>query len=133
MRRLSTLERFRRVLCLAAWGIAHVAQAGNTLEVAQTVDSACDLHGGGIAIGVSPDGQHVYEIQQAGDAYVSTRNPVTGALTLVQTLTTAVTPALASVFDVAFSPDGEHVYLASHNSGVVVFDRNVGTGTISVV
>jgi 6-phosphogluconolactonase (cycloisomerase 2 family) len=77
-----------------------------------------------ISVAVSPDGAHVY----AGGFFLSifSRDPTTGALTFVETLSQAVYPGR-----IAVSPDGEHVFV-TRASSVVAFDRNPATGALTV-
>lgn len=90
---------------------------------------------------VSPDGAHVYELRPGAavdslEAFA--RDPVTGALTSIQTLddtSLGLFAALDVSNGVAVSPDGAHAYVSADSTSetVVVFDRDPGTGLLTLV
>lgn len=103
--------------------------------------AAGNFAGRQVRVTVSPDGAHVYELRPgvAVDTLEAfARDPVTGALTSIQTLDDAslgLFSALASSNGIALSPDGEHVYVSAESTGetLVVFDRDSATGLLTLV
>ncbi len=85
------------------------------------------------AVGVSPDGRHVYVSTARGDDSVAVfaRQPSTGQLRFVQVLGWQE-DVFSSIRDFAFSPDGKHVYVC-HESRITVCDRDIATGELTFV
>lgn len=108
--------------------------ADGTLGLAQQIkaSSLAELVTAQKAI-VSPDGAHVYVGTQSGTPaiVVFSRNPVTGALTWVETVS-GVT-GLSGPNGFAFSPDGVHLYVANIGNGAktLVFGRDAMTGALT--
>lgn len=89
------------------------------------------------AVTVAPDGAHVYVAGRASAALaVFARNPATGALTFVESVTNGVNgvEGLAGAESVTVSADGAHVYAAgATDSALSVFVRNPLTGRLTFV
>lgn len=92
---------------------------------------------GGLAIVISPDGQHVYAAGSNDDAIaVFSRNTTTGALTFVEVKVdgTGGVDGLNGVGSLAISPDGSHLYAGgSFDDKIAVFSRNSTTGALTFV
>jgi 6-phosphogluconolactonase (cycloisomerase 2 family) len=92
---------------------------------------------GACALGISPDGAHIY-VAAYDDASLAvfSRNAATGLLTFVEYKTNGrdgVT-GLSGAEGVVVSPDGNFVYVAGEfDSSVAVFRRNPTTGTLTFV
>ncbi|HEX4779031.1 MAG TPA: beta-propeller fold lactonase family protein, partial [Acidimicrobiia bacterium] len=125
--RASIARRCGVLACVSMLGMAAAADAGNRLQVLQTASSSCNFYGGGSNIAVSPDGAHVYEVDVA--IHVSSRNAVTGELTLVET--TYSPDVYSGSYDVHVSPDGKHVYVVGY-AGMAIYDRDAGTGFLAL-
>ncbi|MCO8124166.1 beta-propeller fold lactonase family protein [Stieleria sp. TO1_6] len=83
-----------------------------------------------VSVLVSPDGHHVaVTYQTAGGLAIYSRNPTTGALSLVESYKNNVGGfnQLFGAWDVEFSNDGRSLYLvAAYDDAVYAFDRQVG-------
>lgn len=88
---------------------------------------------GGLA--ASPDGKQLYRSSRfMNKVEVLQRNPVTGQITLDQTLTEGIdgVAGLDGASDIVVSPDGKNVYTsASVENAIAVFDRNTTTGRLT--
>ena len=84
----------------------------------------------------SADGNHAYAVGGRGvEGWVMafTRNPVTGALSHLQTLDEVDVPAVNFAGSLAVPADGNHVYVAPRSyAGLSVFAR-LGDGSLSLV
>ena len=111
--------------------------SGQLTFVTAYSESRSDIAGlaGALAIALSPDGQHVYVAGYLDDAIVVfKREPLTGALTFVETLNRQTIEALNGPQALTISPDGRHVYVASVNGdAVVVFERTGAMGRLIFV
>lgn len=88
------------------------------------------------ALDVSPDGRSVYVAAGQNALVVFERDPDTGALTFVQTLTDGVdgVEGLNRPGAVMVSPDGAHVYAVSgQDNAIAVFSRDADTSTLAPV
>ena len=83
---------------------------------------------------VSADGASLYlAAASSGAIYVFDRDPVTGALSLVQVLDAGTLPELSGASQVVMGPEDDHVYVAaSAASSLVAFDR-AGDGTLALL
>ena len=92
---------------------------------------------GAEAVGVSPDGKHVYATGQNDDAVVVfSRNASTGTLNPLQVVRDGVggVESLDAPRGLVVSPDGAHVYVTSHgDDSVLVFARSASTGLLTPV
>jgi cysteine-rich repeat protein len=94
---------------------------------------------------ISPDGANVYAVSAGASATTGldqirsfSRDPMTGVLTLVQTLTDGVdADGINTPWEVAITPDGKQVFVtafpiaAGDDNGFAVFDRDVLTGLLT--
>lgn len=81
------------------------------------------------AVGISPDGGHVYVADVDSTASFS-RNAGSGALTLLQMQTSA--NDLDGAVGIATSPDGKHVYVTGYlDDAVTKFNRDPATGKLT--
>ena len=112
----------------------------DVIPFTNVVDGLNDVTSGAL----SPDGRFLYVTGEDDDALVVfSRNPATGALTVVQTLQDAenadpidgATPlgSLAAVRDLQLSPDGRHAYVRTDDGPVVVLARDTATGLLGFV
>ncbi len=90
---------------------------------------------GALGLAVSPDGRNLYVAASAANSVVVLdRNPATGALTLVQTLTDGAVGNLDGVRAAAVSPDGLRVFVVSEiDNSILAFDRDPADGTLTYV
>jgi 6-phosphogluconolactonase (cycloisomerase 2 family) len=92
---------------------------------------------GARAVGVSPDGAHVYVASDPAAAVaVFARHPVTGGLTFVERERHGEggVDALEAPYALALSPEGAHVYVAAFDSAAVaVFARDGASGALTFV
>ncbi len=89
-------------------------------------------------IAMSSDGTSIYSIDPQGNSEelsLFSRNPATGALTLVETYTDGVDgDGFAQPTSVTVSPDGKNVYVTGRmQDSVAVFSRDLGTGELTFV
>ena len=121
---------------VALFGLAVMVAAGPHLTFVEGESGSAGLESTRQAT-VSPDGRHVYAVGAHSDAVsVLSRNPTTGALTVVEVLKDGVdgVDGLDAAESVAISPDGSHVYVAGlSDDAVAVFSRNPTTGALSFV
>ena len=85
-------------------------------------------------LAVSPDGNYLYVPSDSDFALVIfSRNPTTGALTLLQQIVRGVSEGsgLARSEAVVVSPDSRHVYVAA-DVGISVFRRDMDSGKLSL-
>lgn len=91
-----------------------------------------------VDVAVSPDGAHVYVASNGPFGFTDdgvgafSRDPVTGELTLLQSILEATSPSVESAHRVLVSADGGHVYVRT-NAGTVIFERDAGTGLLTEV
>jgi 6-phosphogluconolactonase (cycloisomerase 2 family) len=92
---------------------------------------------GAAAVGVSPDGRHVYAAAGLDNALtVFRRDAATGKLTFEQTIVSGpgVSDALLGASAVAVSPTGSYLYAAAPQSNAVsLFRRDATTGLLTFV
>ena len=92
--------------------------------------------GGPNSVIVSPDGEHLYTACGQGSVAVFDRDPVTGALTYLESHVDGVggVDGIARATSVRVSPDGTSVYVAGFNDdSIAVFSRNTATGALQFV
>lgn len=93
---------------------------------------------------VSPDGKNVYSVAVRGDLIESSRNPSTGALSVIGCVTAGTdtcaaeneikVPEVAEPAAVVISPDGKNAYvIAQHSSSVIEFSRDPQTGLLAEI
>lgn len=86
------------------------------------------------ALAMSPDGKSLFEVASQGSSIgVFSRDPATGFLSLVQTVSEGNgVQGLSGAITVSLSPDGKQVYAAgSYLDGVAIFQRDSLTGQIA--
>jgi DNA-binding beta-propeller fold protein YncE len=126
--RSSTVTVFRRDPGTGALTFVEAQEWG----VGSSADDLSGAHG----VAVSPDGGHVYVVTKSDRLLTFGRNPDTGALTYVETLTDNVggVDGLEGAQSVAVSPDNEHVYAVGFkDDALAVFNRDPGTGALTFV
>ncbi|HWK54604.1 MAG TPA: beta-propeller fold lactonase family protein [Hyphomicrobiales bacterium] len=83
------------------------------------------------SVDVSSDNKSIYVASPGGQVYAYARDLITGALTLIDSLSGAPTSGFVSV---SVSPDNKTVYGVGGNpSGLVVFGRDTETGALTLV
>jgi len=119
-------------LALPAW-----AQLFFVDKKADGQDTGVDSLRGAYALGVSPDGKHIYAPGSLDHALlVFSTDQVTGELTFVEAHVDGQNgiTSLAGCRAATVSPDGKQVYAASlTDSTVTVFSRDAGTGALTFV
>lgn len=117
-----------------ALGFARAAIAGTVLYPLGATPLSSDSNGYDLV--VSPDGKHVYVADLGASELVSfTRDPVTGALTPLETLDT--NDGVSLPLRLSSSPDGRHLYVICNRIGgpvppIVVLARDTDTGLLTV-